>query len=249
MEWWIYILVIVVGIFVGFMNTLAGSGSLITLPMLMFLGLDANVANGTNRLALFMQSISAVSGFKKNKTFEINEGINYAIPALLGAVAGAFIAVETKPQVLNYFIATLLLGMLVLLLFNPNRWIKPNPKGEIKKPDILHFLMFFAIGIYAGFLHAGVGFFWIASLVLYAGYDLVKANAVKTFIILLYMPVTFGIFAFNYQVDYGLGILLGIGTVVGARIAVFASIKKGSPFIRWILLIATLLSALKLLFF
>lgn len=244
-----YILIISIGVFVGFMNTLAGSGSLITLPLLIFLGLDPNTANGTNRLALFMQSISAVSGFKKNKTFELKEGINYGFPALLGAIVGAFIAVETKPAVLNYFIAALLIGMLILLLFKPDRWLKPNPKGEITKPDVLHFLLFFAIGIYGGFLQAGVGFFWIASLVLGAGYDLVKANAIKNFIVLLYMPITLAIFALNHQVDYGLGLLLGIGTVVGARIAVIASIKKGSPLIRWILLIAILMSAVKLLFF
>lgn len=249
MEWWIYILVILVGIFVGFINTLAGSGSLITLPLLMFLGLDANVANGTNRLALFMQSISAVSGFKQKKVFEIKEGVHYGLPAVIGAILGAIVAVETKPEVLNFIIAFLLIGMLVLLLFNPQKWIKPNPKGEKNKPGIIHFILFFIIGAYAGFIHAGVGFFWIAALVLGAGYDLVKANAIKMFIIMLYMPITVAIFAFNHQVDYGLGLLLGAGTIVGARIAVITSVKKGSSFIRYILLFAILISAVKLLFF
>jgi len=249
MEWWTYILVVGVGVFVGFINTLAGSGSLISLPLLIFLGLDPNVANGTNRLALFMQSLSAVSGFKKNKVFEIKEGIHYGLPAVIGATLGAIIAVETKPEVLNYIIAVLLIGMLILLLFNPQKWIKPNENGEQNKPSALKFILFFAIGVYAGFLHAGVGFFWIAALVLGAGYDLVKANAIKMFIIMLYMPITVAIFAFNHQVDYGLGLLLGAGTIVGARIAVITSVKKGSPFIRYILLFAILISAVKLLFF
>ena len=249
MEWWLYLLVVLVGVFVGFINTLAGSGSLITLPLLIFLGLDPNTANGTNRLALFMQSLSAVSGFKKNKVFEIKEGIHYGLPAVIGAILGALIAVETKPQVLNYIIAILLVGMLILLLFNPQRWIVPSEKGEQNKPGILHFLLFFAIGIYAGFLHAGVGFFWIAALVLGAGYDLAKANAVKMFIIMLYMPITVAIFALNHQLDYVLGLTLGAGTIIGARIAVVTSVKKGSPFIRYILLLAILASAVKLLFF
>jgi hypothetical protein len=249
MEWWLYILVIVVGIFVGFINTLAGSGSLITLPLLIFLGLDPNTANGTNRLALFLQSLSAVSGFKKNNIFQIKEGIFYAIPAVIGAVGGALIAVETKPQILNYIIAVLLVAMLILLLFNPQRWIKPGDKGEHSKPNVARFLLFLAIGIYAGFLHAGVGFFWIASLVLGAGYDLVKANAIKMFIVMLYMPITVGIFALNGQVNYSLGLLLGSGTIIGARIAVVTSVKKGSPFIRYVLLLAILVSAIKLIFF
>ncbi|MEA3450413.1 MAG: sulfite exporter TauE/SafE family protein [Bacteroidota bacterium] len=249
MEWWVYVLVISVGVFVGFINTLAGSGSLITLPLLIFLGLDPNTANGTNRLALFLQSLSAVSGFKKKKVFKINEGIHYGLPAVIGAILGALVAVETKPEVLNYIIAFLLVGMLILLLFNPQKWIKPNPKGEKTKPGIIHFIMFFVIGAYAGFLHAGVGFFWIAALVLGAGFDLVKANAIKMFIIMLYMPITLAIFAFNHQVDYGLGFLLGAGTIIGARIAVVVSIKKGSSFIRYVLLFAILISAVKLLFF
>lgn len=249
MEWWLYILIVVVGVFVGFINTLAGSGSLITLPLLIFLGLDPNTANGTNRLAIFLQSLSAVSGFKQKKVFEIKEGIHYGLPAVIGAILGALVAVETKPEVLNFIIAFLLVGMLILLLFNPQKWIKENPKGEKTKPGIIHFILFFVIGAYAGFIHAGVGFFWIAALVLGAGYDLVKANAIKMFIVMLYMPITLAIFAFNHQVDYGLGFLLGAGAIIGARLAVRISIKKGSSFIRYILLLAILVSAVKLLFF
>ena len=248
MEWWIYVIVVLVGIFVGFINTIAGSGSLITLPLLMFLGLDANTANGTNRLSLFLQSLSATSSFKQKQIFRINEGLHYGIPATIGAIGGAFIAVKTKPEILNYIIAGILVGMLFLLLLNPQRWIKPPEKVK-NKPNFAKFMLFLAIGIYAGFLHASVGFFWLASLVLSAGYDLVKANAVKSFIMMLYLPITLLIFALNKQVDYIMGLTLGAGTIIGARIAVVASIKKGSPFIRIILLLAILASAIKLFFF
>lgn len=249
MEWWYYPLLIVVGVFVGFLNTIAGSGSLISLPLLIFLGLDPNTANGTNRIALFMQSVSAVSGFRKNSVFELKEGIFYGIPAVIGAIIGAFVAVETKPQILNYFIGGVLIIMLIFLAFNPQRWIKSNENNQQTKPKIWQFIIFFLLGVYAGFLQAAVGFFWIAALVFTAGYDLVKANAVKMFIIMLYMPITAIIFAINGQVDYKYGLLLGIGTIVGARLAVITSIKKGSPFIRYILLFAILASAIKIFFF
>jgi len=250
MDWWLYPIVIIAGIFVGFINTVAGSGSLISLPLLIFLGLDPNTANGTNRLAIFMQSIAAVSGFKKNDVFKIREGINYSIPAIIGAVIGAFIAVETKPQVLNYFIAGILVIMLVFLSFNPKKWIKPKENKEsVLRPNFWQNLLFLGIGVYAGFLQASVGFFWIAAFVLSAGYDLVKANALKNFIIMMYIPVTLAVFAFNHQVDYNLGLLMGIGNVIGARLAVVTSIKKGSPFIRYVMLFAILASAVKLIFF
>lgn len=248
MDWWIYILVVVIGLLAGFINTIAGSGSLLTLPLLIFLGLDPNTANGTNRLSIFMQSISAVSGFKKNKVFTVNEGVQFAIPATLGAIGGALIAVETKPEMLNYIIAVILVVMLILLLFNPKKWLETNEKKQ-KKNKVIMFLLFFATGIYAGFLHASVGFFWLAALVLGAGYDLVKANALKNFIVLLYIPITIVIFALNDQINYGLGLLLGAGSMIGARLAVIMSVKKGAPIIRYFLLIAILISAIKLIFF
>ncbi|MBN2894223.1 MAG: sulfite exporter TauE/SafE family protein [Bacteroidales bacterium] len=248
MDWWIYILVVVIGVLAGFINTIAGSGSLLTLPLLIFLGLDPNTANGTNRLSIFMQSISAVSGFKKNKVFTFNEGAQFAIPATIGAIAGALIAVKTKPEVLNYIIASLLVGMLILLLFNPKKWLKPSENKE-KKNKALMFILFLTTGVYAGFLHASVGFFWLAALVLGAGYDLVKANALKNFIVLLYIPITILIFAYNNQINYGLGLLLGAGSMIGARLAVVMSVKKGAPLIRYFLLVAILISAIKLIFF
>ncbi len=244
-----YLIVIGVGVFVGFINTLAGSGSLITLPLLIFLGLDPNMANGTNRLAIFMQSISAVSGFKSKGIFKSKEGFIFAMPATAGAIAGAFIAVETKPAILNYFIGAILVIMLFFLSLNPQKWLKPKKKVKAEKLKIWQLLLFFAIGVYAGFLHASVGFFWLAALVIGAGFDLVKANAIKMFIVMLYMPVTLLIFALKSQVDYKLGFILGIGAIIGARIAVTTSIKKGAPFVRYLLLFAILASAIKIFFF
>ena len=233
----------------GFINTLAGSGSLISLPLLMFLGLDPNTANGTNRLAIFMQSLSAVSGFKKHNVISFKENYFFGISAILGATVGALIAVETQPQVLNFIIAFLLVIMLIFLSLNPKKWIKSKENNVKIKPGIFHFLLFFGIGIYAGFIQAGVGFFWIAALVLSANFDLLKANAIKMFIVMLYMPVTMIIFALNGQINYKYGLLLGIGTVIGARLAVVLAIKKGSSLIRYFLLFAILISAIKLIFF
>lgn len=246
---WYYVFVFFAGLIAGFINTVAGGGSLLTLPLLIFMGLPPNTANGTNRLAIFMQSISAVAGFKKNNVLNMSEGIQYAIPATIGAIVGAFLAVETKPEILNYFIAGILIVMLFLLLFNPQKRIKPIKNKKTKTNKILLFILFFAIGIYAGFLHASVGFFWLSALVLTAGYDLIKANAVKNFIILLYIPITVLIFAFNGQIDYLLGIILGIGSMIGARLSVMLAVKKGSPVVRYLLLTTIFISALKLLFF
>jgi uncharacterized membrane protein YfcA len=84
MEWYLYPLLIITGILAGFINTLAGSGSLITLPLLMFMGLPANIANATNRIGIFLQSAVGAVSFRQNKVFEYKEGIWLALPALIG---------------------------------------------------------------------------------------------------------------------------------------------------------------------
>jgi len=246
MEWYIYVAVILVGILVGFINTVAGSGSLLSLPLLIFLGLDANVANGTNRIGILLQSLVATGSFKQQKVFNWKEGLWLSIPAVIGSIIGAFFATEISSDVLKYAIGGLLVFMLILMLYKPEAWIK-GQIGKVKeKPGIAQILIFFAIGLYGGFIQAGVGLFLLAGLVLGAGYNLVKANAIKVLIVLLYTPTALAIFMYANQVDYKLGFILAIGSMIGAYIGARISVKKGAGFIRYIVLFTILVSALKL---
>ncbi len=246
---WHYVAVLGAGFVAGFINTVAGGGSLLTLPLLIFVGLPPNVANGTNRLAILMQTVSAVAGFKRKKILKFTDGLQFAVPATVGAVVGAFIAVETKPKVLNYFIAGILVVVLIILLFKPKKWIEQSKKKQSRNNSFLFYLISFVVGIYAGFIHASVGFLWLAMLVLTAGYDLIKANAIKNLIILFYIPITVIIFGYHNQIDYLLGFLLGFGSMIGTKLSVWLAVKKGSPIVRYLLLIMIALSALKMMFF
>jgi len=247
MEWYLYIAIIVVGFLVGFINTIAGSGSLLSLPFLIFLGLDANVANGTNRIGILMQSISATSSFKKQKVFEWHESIFLSIPTVIGSIIGAFSAVNLKSETMEIVIGFLLFVMLLIMLVKPEKWINGRAGKVSEKPSIIQIIIFFIIGLYGGFIQAGVGFFLLAGLVLSAGFDLVKANALKVLIVLLYTPFALGIFMYNNQVDYKLGFLLGIGGMIGAWFAAKVSVKKGAKFIRLFLIITIFISAVKLI--
>lgn len=250
MEFWLYVLVVFVGIITGFINTLAGSGSLITLPLLIFLGLPANVANGTNRIGILLQSIVAVKEFKKKKVFEWSEGLWLTVPATIGSFAGAAMAVNLNDAVMNRVIGALLVVMFFIVLFKPERWIKPSFEKQSKaKPSFVNMVVFMGIGFYGGFIQAGVGFFLLAGLVLSAGLDLLKANAIKVLIVMVYTSVALGVFIFNGQVNYQLGLILGAGSMLGAWIATHMAIKRGTGFIRWIVLVAVLASAVKLLLF
>lgn len=246
MEWYHYLAVVGVGILAGFINTLAGSGSLLTLPLLMFLGLPANVANGTNRIAILLQNVVGVTSFRQQNVFFLKEGIWLALPAVVGSLAGAQIANRFSEEIMSTTIAGLLLFMFVLILLKPERWIKAQTGKIVARPTLFQIIVFFVIGIYGGFIQAGVGFFLLAGLVLGVGADLVKANALKVFIVLLYTPFALLIFMLYDQVDYKMGLILAIGNMLGAFIGSRVAVSWGPAFVRVVLLAVLLFSSLKL---
>ncbi|MDA3780652.1 MAG: sulfite exporter TauE/SafE family protein [Bacteroidales bacterium] len=247
MEWYLIVAVIFIGFIAGFINTLAGSGSLLTLPLLMFLGLPANVANGTNRIAILLQNIVGVSSFKQQKILNTKKGLWLSIPTIVGSVIGAQIAIELNEEIMQTVIGYVLVFMFFLIIFKPKSWIKDEKANIDSKPTILQYIIFFFIGIYGGFIQAGVGLFLLAGLVVGAGIDLVRANALKLFIVLLYTPFALTIFIINNQIDYKLGFILALGNMLGAFIASRIAVKKGSIFVKYFLLLAIFISALKLL--
>jgi len=247
MEWYYYILIVIVGVFCGFLNTLAGSGSIISLAMLMFMGLPANVANGTNRIAILMQNIVGVSSFKKQKVFSFKEGIWLALPAIVGSVIGAGLAVEINEDMMQKTIGGLLIFLFFIVLYKPDAWVKGQAGLIRSKPNIIQIVIFFFIGLYGGFIQAGVGFFLLSGLVLGAGFDLVKANAIKVFIVLLYTPFALGVFVMNGQVDYKIGLILAAGNMIGAYIAANFAVSLGAKFVRYILLAVIIFASLKFL--
>nr|MBN2276468.1 sulfite exporter TauE/SafE family protein [candidate division Zixibacteria bacterium] len=247
MDWYIYPLVVLAGFVCGFINTLAGSGSLVTLPLLIFLGLPANVANGTNRVAILLQTMVAVEKFRREKRLDPRRGGLLAIPAIFGAVVGAQIAVNLDEQLMRQTIGVLMVVMLVVILVKPKRWLVGRPEITDRRPGLILILTFFGIGVYGGFIQAGVGIFLLAGLVLAAGYDLVKANAIKNLIILCFTVFALLVFIFNNQVRWEIGLILAVGNMLGAWVAARLAVEKGAGFVRWLLIGVIIVSAVMLL--
>ena len=123
LTWWKILAVIAVGVLAGFINTVAGSGSLLTLPLLMFLGLPANVANGTNRIAILLQNMVGVTSFRRHGVLELRQGIVIGLPAVAGSLLGARIAIGINDAIMEKAIGSLLIFMFVLIIFRPGRWL------------------------------------------------------------------------------------------------------------------------------
>lgn len=249
MPWEHVALVFLAGIVCGIINTLAGSGSLISLPILMFIGLPPHVANGTNRIGIFFQNIVSTANFFRQKVLDVKMGFKVAFPSIAGSVAGAFIVLELNERAVEITVGIVLLIMLIPLWLKPARWLKGSRPDEVNSYPVLQFIIFFLIGAYGGFIQAGVGIFLLSALVLNAGYDLVKANALKVFINLIFTPFALAVFVYKGQVDVVGGLVLAAGNALGAYFASQYAVSWGAAFVRYVLVIVILGAGTKLLFF
>lgn len=247
LTWYIIVLIIVVGVVVGFINTIAGSGSLITLPLLMFLGLPANVANGTNRLNILFTSVVGVASFRQQKVFKIRNNIWLSIPAVVGAIIGALIAVDLNEELMTKVIGILMVLLFFTIIYKPQKWLKKYSDQNNPKYSVWQYVFMFVIGMYGGFIQIGTAVFILSSLVLTAGFDVVKANAVKLFIILIYTIFALAIFIFNDQVNFVAGLLLGVGSMLGSYLATKIAVSWGPKVVRIVLMAVVVFSAIKFL--
>lgn len=243
-SWQSIIILILAGFLVGLINTFAGNGTALTYSLFLAMGFDASIANGTPRLGVVMQTLSASLAFKKKKILEIKTGLILGIPTVLGSILGAQIAVSLDKALLEKIIALLMIFMLVFILYKPEKWIKGKNETESKKLRVTHLLVYFLIGIYGGFIHIGVGILLLFALVLISGFDIVKANALKVFIVLLYSPFSLLIFMFHNQVEYAVGLISSIGNLFGGIVAAYFAISWGGNFLKWFLITIILISSL-----
>lgn len=235
------------GIGAGFVNTVAFGGSLLALPVLIFLGLPTAVANGTNRVAIFFQNFSAILGFRRKGVADFRYSFQLAIPAVIGAIIGATIAVDIKDAQFNLILAVVMIVMLALTLINPTARLKDRIESREGRSKVIAMVVFFFIGIYGGFIQAGVGLLVITSLRLLTGIDLVRTNAIKVFVIFFYTVAALGIFIIENKVNWYLGPTLAVGNACGAWLGSQWAVKKGDKWIKGVLIVAVVAFAVRLI--
>ena len=243
----VLVLLFLIGLVAGFINVMAGGGSTLTLPMLIFTGLDGAEANGTNRLAILIQNIFAVWGFQQEGQNRIKQSFRYAIFTLPGAVLGAVIAVKI-PDLLFKRILGVVIVLVIISMLLPK--IKENVKFSKNKFMSTYglYLALFGVGFYGGFVQAGVGFIIMATLFYFAGLNLVQVNVHKVFVVLIYTIPALAIFAYSGNVDWTRGIVLAAGNGFGGWLSARLSVKKGDRLVRGVLIIAMIIMSLKLIF-
>lgn len=245
----IYVFLVIGSILTGFINTLAGSGSLIMLPLLMGAGLPANIANGTNRVATLVQSIIGVGTFVRHKKMDIKDSWLPIGVCVVGAFFGAIIATQVSPKFLKQFIKYLMIVMFFVILIKPKRWFKENDVTSDKHKHPLTLVLLFLAGIYAGFIQAGIGIILLAILVLRADFSLPYANFIKLVVVLVYALPVLIVFVVDNEVNWKLGAITacgqGLGAYLGAR---FATRYKNVQLWIYRLLVFVVFSAILYLF-
>jgi len=231
----------------GFLNVMAGGGSLLTLPLLIFLGLPAAEANGTNRVAILVQNFFALKAFRQHGVFPVKLALLCAIPALAGAYWGANLAVSIDDQTFKRLLAGIMVGVLVLMLVDPMKRLREKELEMTTGRRVLLAVTFFGVGIYGGFVQAAVGFLILTVLMMF-GLDLVRSNAIKVFVIFLFTVPALAVFAWHGEVNWLLGSALAVGNACGGRVASHMAIKKGHDWIRKFVSVVVVIFALKLFF-
>lgn len=239
-----------VGFCAGVINTIAGGGSLLTLPLLIFMGLPAAVANGTNRIAIFFQTASAVSGFRSKGINTFPFSIYIGISASIGSLIGSQFAVDIDEALFKRILSIVMIVVVLLIVFKKKQQLTDKLLERTTGKHLwLSIIAFFFVGLYGGFLNAGIGFIMLLILPAINKFSLVKSNATKVTVAFIYTAFALGVFILNDKVDWKLGLTLAIGNSLGAWFGSRYSVKKGDGFIRIALLVIVSGMAIKLWFF
>ncbi len=245
------------GLVSGALNVVAGGGSFLVLPLLIFAGLPPTVANGTNRVAILVQNVGAVWGFDRYRVLDRTLAPWAALPSVAGAVLGSWAALAVGDEAFQRSLAFLMVAVSLWTLWDPigrraRRRARASAGPEPASAPALgrrgRWLLaagFFAVGVYGGFVQAGVGFLILAATTL-AGLDLVRGNALKVLVVLAYIPLSLAIFAWQGMVDWGLGLVLAAGHLAGALLGVRLTVLKGHRWIERVVTIAVIAFAIGL---
>jgi len=228
--WLTWLALAAAGLVAGVINTLAGGGTLLTVPALVYFGLPATVANGTNRVGVLMQNVFATRGFRREGLDAVAESLPIVLPAVVGSIAGALVAARMSSELFERVFGVAMLAVLVPILRGARKPAKDMPGGsrpeagepaaapavEPGRSPLANAAVFFGIGFYGGSIQAGVGLFVIAALAR-SGLDLVRANAIKVILVGALTLVALPVFVLHGQIHWPYALVLAAGYSAGGE--------------------------------
>lgn len=246
------IALIIVGVIAGFLNIMAGGGSMVSVPTLIFLGIPGPVANGTNRLAILAESITSISTFFRRGIADLKLSLSLAACTIPGAILGAYIATGLRGDRFNQILAVIMVGVLILMWWGDRKKstvASDQSQAMTRKQFVWGHVLMVGAGFWGGFIQIGVGFILMPILHKVMGMDLIRTNMHKVFVVLVYTIVALAVFASQIEINWMVGLYLAIGSAVGGWFGTHFQISKGVGAIKIILNIVLIAFVIKLLFF
>ena len=241
-------ILVLVGTVAGFLNVMAGGGSLLTIPVLVFMGLPGPVANGTNRIAILAQNLTAVATFAKRGFSDFKLSLSLAACALPGAVVGALVGSQLDGVWFNRALAVIMLAVMLIMHFDRGSQQQAEDHQPTRRQMTNGHLLMVAAGFWGGFIQLGVGFIIMPILNKVMGLDLVRTNMHKVFIIASYTIAALIVFASQVELLLIVGLALALGNSIGAYLGAHFTISKGERLIRIVLNLVLIGLIIKLLF-
>jgi uncharacterized membrane protein YfcA len=246
-ELWQLALIAVLGIAGGFLNVVAGGGSLLTVPVMVFMGIPGPVANGTNRIGILAQNITSVVTFARSGFKDFKLSLSLAACAIPGAVAGALLGVNLDGVWFNRALALIMVGVMVVMHFDRNPTERVKDYQPTARQLLYGHLLMVVVGFWGGFIQLGVGFIIMPVLNRVMGLDLVRTNMHKVFIVAVYTVVALSIFANQLELLWTIGIALAVGNSIGGYLGAHFTMHKGEQMIRRVLNLVLIVFVIKLL--
>jgi len=247
-EWLPFLWLFLVGCVAGTLNVIAGGGSFLTLPILIFMGLPATVANGTNRVGILLQNVGAVWGFHRHRVLNWKWALYAAVPATVGAGFGTFAALLVSDLAFRRILSFLMVAITLVTLLRKDAVQDEEGQStdDLSLPSVVGLAVaFFIVGLYGGFVQAGVGFL-ILTATTWVGLDMVRGNAIKVLCVLAFTALSLAIFAWQGKVEWTLGLVLAAGTVLGGQLGVRLTTLKGHRWVKGVVTVTVIVFAIRL---
>jgi uncharacterized membrane protein YfcA len=235
-----------VGFVSAVVNTLAGGGTLLTVPAMVLLGYEPLAANATNRLTIAVQGISASALYRRKRVLDVRLSLSLSAFAAAGSLAGAWLATILDEELFRRALAALLLVGALYLFRHRARWFVVRAGAGRKRPVLTH-AGFLVLGVYGGFFGAGIGVFILLLLAGAQRLDLVAGNAIKSAVVLFLSLAAAAVFAYAGAIDWAAAIPLAVGNGIGGWVGAHLSLKGGNRWIRRVLLVVVVAGVYKLL--
>ena len=246
---WEMAVLIIAGVAGGFINVMAGGGSVITVPVLIFLGVPGPVANGTNRLPILAHNITAALTYLRHGLPQSGMILSLSLCAIPGAVAGALVGARLPAETFNILLAAVMAGVLILMLTGTGQSKPISAEMVSPRRRALGHLLMVVAGFWGGFIQIGMGFVLLPILNRVLGMDLVAANVHKVFIILVYTVSALLVFGSELQLLWWVGAVMAIGNAVGGWMGARLTLSGGERVIRMMVILAIAGMIVKLIWF